>query len=62
MTEFTPISATIGGLLIGLAAAVLLLANGRVAGISGILGRALWPETGDPRSWQIGRASCRERV
>jgi uncharacterized membrane protein YedE/YeeE len=41
MTEFTPISATVGGLLIGLAAAALLLLNGRVAGISGILGGAL---------------------
>lgn len=30
-----------GGLLIGLAAAILLLANGRVAGISGILGSVL---------------------
>jgi uncharacterized protein len=38
MTEtFTPISAVIGGALIGLAATLLMLFNGRVAGISGIL-------------------------
>ena len=38
MTNFTPWSALIGGALIGLSASVLLLLNGRVAGISGILG------------------------
>jgi len=53
MTEFTPVSAAIGGLLIGLAAALLLFANGRVAGISGILGQAMWPEAGDERGWRI---------
>ena len=53
MTEFTPITATLGGLLIGGAAALLWLANGRVAGISGILGQALWPGTGEARSWRI---------
>ncbi len=40
-TSFTPVSALAGGALIGLAAALLLLGNGRVAGISGILGGAL---------------------
>lgn len=53
MTEFTPVSATIGGLLIGLAAAVLLLANGRIAGISGIVGQALWPAPGEQRGWRL---------
>ena len=38
MENFTPISATIGGALIGLSASILLLFNGRVAGISGIIG------------------------
>jgi predicted lipid-binding transport protein (Tim44 family) len=38
MTEFTPVSATIGGMTIGLAAGLLLLLRGRIAGISGILG------------------------
>lgn len=36
MTTFTPYSALLGGSLIGLAAAVLMLFNGRVAGVSGI--------------------------
>ena len=38
MDNFTPLSALAGGALIGLAAALLLLFNGRIAGISGILG------------------------
>lgn len=37
-TEFTPLSAALGGMLIGLAAAAMLAFNGRIAGISGILG------------------------
>jgi len=41
MTTFTPVSAALGGVLIGGAAALLLLLNGRVAGISGIIGGAL---------------------
>ena len=53
MTEFTPLSASVGGLLIGSAAALLLWANGRVAGISGILGQALWPAPGEERGWRI---------
>lgn len=48
---FTPISATIGGLLIGLAAGALILLNGRVAGISGIIGGLLRPSKGDV-SWR----------
>lgn len=40
-SNFTPISALIGGGLIGIAAALLWLALGRIAGISGILGQAL---------------------
>lgn len=38
MTEFTPYSALIGGALIGLAAVLLMWLNGRIAGVSGILG------------------------
>lgn len=53
MTEFTPISGAIGGLLIGCGVAVLLLANDRVAGISGILGQALWPSENETRDWRI---------
>jgi uncharacterized membrane protein YedE/YeeE len=36
--EFTPVESTLGGLLVGLAAASVLLVHGRVAGISGIFG------------------------
>lgn len=43
MESFTPVSALIGGLLIGLASAVLWLGNGRIAGISGIFGQLLPP-------------------
>jgi uncharacterized membrane protein YedE/YeeE len=43
MTEFTPISAGIGGLLIGLAAVLLMAATGRVAGVSGFVSRLLPP-------------------
>lgn len=40
-TTFTPLSALTGGMLIGLSAATLVLMNGRIAGISGILGAML---------------------
>ncbi|UJW86010.1 YeeE/YedE family protein [Devosia sp. SL43] len=43
MESFTPLTATIGGSLIGLATAVLWLGNGRIAGISGIFGQLLPP-------------------
>lgn len=43
MTEFTPIASLAGGVLIGLAAVLLMAYEGRVAGISGIAGRLLPP-------------------
>jgi uncharacterized protein len=46
-TAFTPWSALAGGVLIGLAAALLVLLNGRIAGISGIVGGLLAPKRGD---------------
>lgn len=46
-SDFTPWSALAGGLLIGVAAALFLLLNGRIAGISGILGGLLSPVRGD---------------
>ena len=49
MGSFTPLSALGGGLLIGLSAAILLLGNGRIAGISGILDGAVRPKVGDFR-------------
>lgn len=46
-TAFTPWSALLGGMLIGLAAAMFALLNGRIAGISGVLGGLLKPVRGD---------------
>jgi len=46
MDAFTPVPALIGGLLIGLASALLWLGNGRIAGISGIFGNLLPPSGG----------------
>ncbi|MFO0687857.1 MAG: YeeE/YedE thiosulfate transporter family protein [Myxococcota bacterium] len=47
------VSSAIGGGLIGLATSLLLFANERVAGISGILAGALWPEVGEKRGWRV---------
>ena len=41
MEDFTPVSGLVGGLLIGLAVALLLVLNGRIGGISGIVGGLL---------------------
>ena len=41
MTEFTPVAGAVGGVLIGLSAALGYLALGKVTGISGIIGRGL---------------------
>lgn len=46
-SSFTPWSSLAGGMLIGLAAALFALLNGRIAGISGILGGLLKPQQGD---------------
>jgi len=45
-TEFTPFASLVGGALIGLAAVLLMLLHGRIAGVSGILGRLLPPYAG----------------
>jgi hypothetical protein len=47
MHDFTPIPALLGGALIGLAASLLLLTVGKVAGISGIWGQLLMAKTPD---------------
>ena len=44
---FTPWSSLLGGVLIGVAAAMFALLNGRIAGISGVLGSLLTPVRGD---------------
>jgi len=50
--HFTPWSALAGGMLIGVAAVLLILLNGRIAGICGILGGLLRPAMGDT-GWRI---------
>lgn len=49
---FTPWPALTGGVLIGLAVAMFLLLNGRIAGISGVLGGLLQPHRGDI-GWRV---------
>ncbi|CFQ91984.1 MULTISPECIES: YeeE/YedE family protein [Yersinia] len=51
-TNFTPYSALMGGALLGVAVTVLLLWNGRIAGISGILGGLLQPKAGNI-AWRV---------
>jgi len=52
LNHFTPLSALIGGLLIGTAATLFVLFNGRIAGTSGIVGGLLRPLAGDV-AWRI---------
>ena len=52
MENFTPVSGLIGGLLIGLAAALLLLLNGHLSGISGIVGGMLAPKSSEV-GWRL---------
>ena len=49
---FTPGSSLAGGVLIGLAAAMFVLLNGRIAGISGVVGGLLKPRRGDV-AWRV---------
>lgn len=50
--HFTPWASLAGGMLIGLAAALFILLEGRIAGISGILGGLLAPQRGDV-AWRL---------
>ncbi len=50
--NFTPVSALIGGVMIGLAAVLLLAATGRIAGISGIVGGLVAAKPNDA-GWRI---------
>jgi uncharacterized membrane protein YedE/YeeE len=52
MTAFTPFSAILGGVLIGLAATLLMLVFGRVAGASGIAAGVVTAPSGD-RAWRV---------
>jgi len=50
--HFTPWASLAGGICLGLAAALFILLNGRVPGISGILGGLVKPRTGDA-GWRV---------
>lgn len=52
MESFTPISGFVGGTLIGLASVLLLWLNGRIAGISGIVGGML-SQRGSEVGWRV---------
>ena len=49
---FTPVSALIGGSIVGAAVALFVVLNGRIAGVSGILGGLARPQAGDI-SWRV---------
>jgi uncharacterized protein len=51
MANFTPISAAVGGALIGLSAALLMMLNGRIAGITGLFAGLIDP-IGSERIWR----------
>src|SRR5690606_8427624 len=51
-THFTPWTSLAGGMLLGVATAIFILVNGRVLGISGILGGLLGPKAGDA-GWRL---------
>lgn len=51
-THFTPFSSLSGGIILGIASAVFILVNGRILGISGIMGGLLPPKGGDT-FWRI---------
>ncbi len=53
MAEANLLGGLIGGALIGIAASLLLLLNGRIAGVSGILGGIFGPIGGAERLWQV---------
>ena len=52
MENFTPIASLLGGMLIGLSVSVMLLFNGKIAGISGIVGGILSPAQNDT-TWRL---------
>ncbi len=52
MENFTPVSSFLGGTLIGLSIAIMLLFNGQITGISGILGGLINPNTIE-KSWRF---------
>ena len=53
MTSFAPVSGLIGGALIGLAAIILMLTIGRIAGVCGIVVNAMTATDVMGRSWRL---------
>jgi uncharacterized membrane protein YedE/YeeE len=53
MTEFTPLTSLLGGVLIGVAAVLLMALNGRIAGVTGIIGGLLPPEFARDWPWRL---------
>lgn len=53
MENFTPVASSIGGILIGLSSAAMLLFNGKIAGISGITGGLLGPHREGDVGWRV---------
>ena len=49
---FTPIPSLLGGIILGVAAALYVLFHGRILGISGIISGLLRPKSGD-RAWRM---------
>ncbi|MES2681917.1 MAG: YeeE/YedE thiosulfate transporter family protein [Pseudomonadota bacterium] len=50
--DFTPVTGLLGGLMIGLAAIILLLGSGRIAGVSGVLAGAMGQASAGDRQWR----------
>lgn len=53
MEHFTPISSAIGGVLVGLAAALMYAFNGKIAGVSGVLGGLIGDDERGDRLWRM---------
>jgi uncharacterized membrane protein YedE/YeeE len=53
MDSFTPIASSLGGAILGLSAALLLLWNGKIAGISGIAGGLFGPAAKSDTAWRV---------
>ena len=51
-THFTPLTSLTGGIMLGIASAIFILVNGRILGISGILGGLFPPKLGDT-AWRL---------
>ena len=53
MANFTPVASLVGGVMIGLAALLLMLSHGRVMGVSGILGGIVQPSSKSDVPWRL---------